>query len=145
VLKLGFKLEKCVSYITENSIKQISDKFSKQLEEKGITRIQWIALYYLNSNEEISQKDLAKKMSIKDSSVARLLDRMKKEELIERVKSEEDRRVTYIHLTEKGKEMIERLLPEGEVFSCKMLEDVSEEELEIFENVIRKMVANSLK
>ena len=142
---MGFRLEKCVSYITENSIKQISEKFSKQLEAKGVTRIQWIALYYLNSNEEVSQKDLAKKMSIKDSSVARLLDRMKKEELIKRVKSEEDRRITYIHLTEKGKDVIERLLPEGEAFSYKILGDISEEELEVFENIIRKMVANSLK
>ena len=139
---MGFKLEKCVSYITENSIKKISESFGKRLEDKNITRIQWIALYYLNSYQTISQKDLAECMYITDSSVARLLDRMNRDGLVERVKSAEDRRVTNIQLTEKGQALIDDVLPEGELFSNQLLEGITEEELVVFESVIRKMVNN---
>ncbi|MDN5353104.1 MAG: MarR family transcriptional regulator, organic hydroperoxide resistance regulator [Clostridiales bacterium] len=142
---MGFRLEKCVSYITENSIKKISETFGKRLESKNVTRIQWIALYYLNTYSTISQKDLAECMYITDSSVARLLDRMNRDGLIERVKSEEDRRITYVKLTEKGQALINEILPEGEAFSNQLLEGLTEEELNIFEKVIHKMVENVVK
>lgn len=139
---MKFTLERCIGYVTTNSIKIITDAFSHRLEKKGVTRIQWIALYYLYHNENISQKELAIKMNIKDSTVARLLDRMERDELITRVKSTLDRRITYIHLTEKGKEYEAELLPEGEIYSEKLLNGISDEEIEIFEKVLNTMVEN---
>lgn len=142
---MNFKLNKWVSYITENSIKLISESFGRRLESKGITRIQWIALYYLGLDSNISQKDLALKMSVKDSSIARLLDRMERDNLVRREKSIEDRRITNVFLTDKGKDMREELLPEGEKFSNLLLNGISEEELQIFDDVLCKMVKNVLE
>jgi len=123
----------------------ISESFGRRLESKGITRIQWIALYYLGVNRDISQKDLALKMSVKDSSIARLLDRMERDNLVRREKSIEDRRITNVFLTDKGKEMREELLPEGEKFSNILLDGISEEELQIFDDVLCKMVKNVME
>lgn len=120
----------------------ISESFGRRLESKGITRIQWIALYYLGINSDISQKDLALKMSVKDSSIARLLDRMERDNLVRREKSIVDRRITKVVLTDKGKEMREELLPEGEKFSNILLNGISEEELQVFDDVLCKMVKN---
>ncbi len=142
---MGFQLEKCVSYITENSIKDISETFGKIVEAKGVTRIQWIAMYYLDKHKQISQKELAEKMYVTDSSIARLLDRMSRDGLVERVKSAEDRRVTFIKLTRKGKALSKKLMPEGESFSDMLLDGITEEELRVFENVVRKMVGNVIK
>lgn len=122
----------------------ISDAFGRRLESKGITRIQWIALFYLGLDNKMSQRELALSMNVKDSSAARLLDRMGRDGLIKREKSVEDRRVTYIVLTEKGKEMREELLPEGEKFNDDLLKGIDEKELEIFENVLNKMLSNVL-
>jgi DNA-binding MarR family transcriptional regulator len=70
---------------------------------------------------------------------------MNRDGLIERVKSEEDRRITYVKLTEKGQALINEILPEGEAFSNQLLEGLTEEELNIFEKVIHKMVENVVK
>lgn len=108
----------------------------------GVTRVQWIALYYLGKEESISQKELAEKMNIKESSVARLLDRMERDGLVERVKNENDKRVTNLRLTDKGKQYRVKLLPEGEEFEKLLYKNISEEEMRIFTAVLTKMVNN---
>lgn len=108
----------------------------------GVTRVQWIALYYLGKEESISQKELAEKMNIKESSVARLLDRMERDGLVERVKNENDKRVTNLRLTDKGKKYRVKLLPEGEEFEKLLYKNISEEEMRIFTAVLTKMVNN---
>lgn len=140
-----FKLDKWVSYLTENSIKLISEAFGRMLECKGITRIQWIALYYLGLNQNTNQKELALKMNIKDSSVTRLLDRLERDGLVIREKNPNDRRVTNVVLTEKGKEMREKMLPEGEKFSNMLLDGIDADELQVFEKVLSTMVNNIIK
>lgn len=126
-------------------MKMISEAFGRRLESKGITRIQWIALFYLGEDGDISQRELSIKMKVKDSSCARLMDRMERDGLIKRVKSSEDRRVTFVMLTEKGKTMREELLPEGEMFSNELLQGISNDELMIFESVLNRMLNNVVK
>ncbi len=139
---MSFRLETCVGYVSVNSMKMISDAFSKRLEKKGITRIQWIALYYLDNEESISQKNLAIKMKTKDPSIARLLDRMERDGLIQRIKSKEDRRVTYVKLTDKGKTLKDEVLPEGEIFSDILLDGISDDDLKTFQKVLDALVMN---
>ncbi len=81
-------------------------------------------------------------MNIKESSVARLLDRMERDELVERVKNENDKRITNLKLTDKGKEYRIKLLPEGEKFQDLLYKNISDEEIEIFTAVLYKMVNN---
>lgn len=126
-------------------MKQITDVFGRRLEKKGVTRIQWIALYYLGKSGTLNQNELAGYMDIKDSTVARLVDRMERDELVSRKKNEKDRRVTILSLTQKGKAMREELLPEGQIFSDEVMVGISDEELENFNNVMYKMLENVKK
>ncbi|WP_249168661.1 MarR family winged helix-turn-helix transcriptional regulator [Alkaliphilus sp. B6464] len=128
--------------MTDNSSKVICDAFSERVMRLGVTRVQWIALYYLGKEEVISQKELAEKMNIKESSVARLLDRMERDGLVERVKNENDKRVTNVRLTDKGKQYRIKLLPEGEEFEKLLYKNISDEEMKIFTTVLSKMVSN---
>ena len=98
-------------------MKQITDVFSRRLEKKGVTRIQWIALYYLGKHHQLSQKELSGHMNIKESTVVRLIDRMERDDFVLRQKDPKDRRITLLSLTEKGDTYREELLPEGEVFN----------------------------
>jgi len=131
-----------VGYIADNSSKIICDAFSEKVKKLGVTRVQWIALYYLGKEEFISQKELAERMNVKESSVARLLDRMERDGLVERLRSEDDKRVTNLVLTEKGRQHRTELLPEGERFEKLLHKNISDEEMQIFTKVLSKMVNN---
>ncbi len=131
-----------MGYIADNSSKIICDAFSEKVKKLGVTRVQWIALYYLGKEEFISQKELAERMNVKESSVARLLDRMERDGLVERLRSEDDKRVTNLVLTEKGRQHRTELLPEGERFEKLLHKNISDEEMQIFTKVLSKMVNN---
>lgn len=137
-----FDLEMCVAFITNTTSKKLANAFNERLLPLGITRVQWIALYFLGLQDGISQTELGEKLNIKDSTVVRLIDRMEKDGYVTRLKHHSDRRITIIKLTEKGQQIREAFLPEGE----KMLEifatNISEAELEVFKKVLKKMVEN---
>ncbi|TAH63374.1 MAG: MarR family transcriptional regulator [Gottschalkiaceae bacterium] len=137
-----FDLDACVGFITNRAGKKLANEFNERLLMVGITRVQWVALYYLGKHKELNQKELAELMDIKESSVARLIDRMEKEGYVLRKKDISDRRVTILLLTEKGIDYREKLLPEGEKMAQVFTEGISDEELEIFLRVIDKMLSN---
>ena len=81
-------------------------------------------------------------MNVTDSSAGRLIDRLERDGLIERNRNESDRRVIYIKLTKNGDDLITELLPYGEIFNNDLTNDISEEELKIFDKVLKKMQSN---
>lgn len=112
------------------------------LHEKGVTRVQWIALYYLGTQNHMNQKELSRRMNIKESTVARLVDRLERDGLVTRQRSEEDRRVFNLILTKKGKEYRKDLVPEGEKFNSIVSKNITEKEMLVFMTVLDKMVNN---
>lgn len=123
-------------------MKQITEAFGGRLENSGITRVQWIALYYVKTKNKISQRELSNLMNIMDSSVGRLIDRLERDGLIERHRDNTDRRVVFITLTDKGDKLISDLLPIGIQFNDDLLAGIDEEELMIYEKVLNKMISN---
>lgn len=137
-----FDLDSCIAFITNNASKKISDCFNERLIKHGLTRVQWIALYFLEKYGNMSQKDLAKKMDIKGSSTARLVDRMERDGYVKRVPDKNDRRAVTLMITDSGKEMLQKLTPVGEQLSQEISKDLSAEEIAVFKKVIQKMIEN---
>lgn len=126
-------------------MKQITEAFGRRLQNSGITRVQWIALYYVKTKNKISQRDLSNLMNIMDSSAGRLIDRLERDGLIQRERNNADRRIICINLTEKGDKLISDLLPIGIQFNDDLLEGITEEDLMIYEKVLKKMISNISK
>lgn len=140
-----FDLDTCVAFITNTSAKKLAECFNERLSQLGITRVQWIALYFMGKYENISQSELGEKMDIKASSVARLIDRMERDGYVVRRRDPKDRRITNLILTEMGKELREKLLPEGEKMRELASQGLTEEEIDIFKKVLKKMTENVSK
>ena len=137
-----FDIESCVCFINNKTSKKMANVFNERLIQLGVTRVQWMAMYYLLKYGDMSQKELGERMDIKESTVARLLDRMESEDLIIRTQTKEDRRIKYIKLTPKGKEKIESLLSEGEKMSEFFSMGITEDEIEVFKRVLQKFEEN---
>ncbi|WP_298836313.1 MarR family winged helix-turn-helix transcriptional regulator [Clostridium sp.] len=137
-----FDIESSVCFINSKTSKKMVNMFNERLIPLGVTRVQWIAMYYLLKYGDLSQHELGERMDIKESTVARLLDRMEEEGLIKRSKAREDKRVTYINLTHKGRERIEELLPEGQKMSKLFSMSITEEEIQVFKRALQKFLGN---
>ena len=141
---MPFDLNRCVNYISSNTTKKISEAFSRWVENDGLTRIQWIAMYFIQTQEGLSQRDLASFMNINDSSAMRLLDRLEREGWIRRERSPEDRRILNVFMTEKGSVLMDKALPLGVEFNRLLVKDIEPEKVRIFLEVQQKMYEHVL-
>lgn len=96
-------------------------------------------LFLLNDNESMNQQQIAD-LSLKNkASLTSLIDNMQKRDLVIRTEDSADRRNKIITLTNNGKETLDKVRPVLRNLFEELYEDISNEEIEIMNNVISKM------
>jgi DNA-binding MarR family transcriptional regulator len=103
------KLENQLCFPLYAAARDITSKYTPYLKPLGLTYTQYVVFLVLFENEKITVGDLGKKLYLDSGTLTPLLKKMKKEEYIRRNHSKEDERITLISLTNKGKEMKEKL------------------------------------
>lgn len=83
-------------------------KLHKATEKIGISHGQPPVLFILSEEDGQSQNEIATKLNVKASTLAVMLQRMEKSELIEKRLDEKDQRVSRVYITKKGEELAER-------------------------------------
>ncbi len=137
-----FNLDDCIAFVTCKGAKDLADTLEKRLNNFNITRSQWIALYYIKNNNMITQKQLADKMSLKEPSVVRLLDKMERYGWVNRISSNDDKRMKFLILTDSGKDIETAMLDVAEKFKSDVLDGISHEDLDVFKSTLNKMLMN---
>jgi len=89
----------------------LQGEFARVFKAHGITQPQFNVLKILEVEDEygIPIQKIAKRMTTLSSDVTRLVDRLERAGMVERFRSEKDRRVIYVRLAETGKGMVEEL------------------------------------
>lgn len=140
-----FNLDDCIAFITNRSAKIFAEELEKDFRPYNMTRSQWIAMYYIYTGESISQRELADKMSIKEPSVVRLIQKLESEGFLNRSGLHTDKRVKQLELSERGVQVYLDLLPIAEKFKDETIASISENDLQTFKKVLSIMVANASK
>ena len=89
-------------------------RISRDLDEAGLPPLTWYdVLAALRDAPEgrLRQVDLAERVLLSHSGLSRLLDRIEDDGLVERVRCPSDRRAINLVLTDKGREMLQRMWP----------------------------------
>lgn len=144
MLKL-FNLDDCLAFITNQSAKLFAEALEIEFRPYNITRSQWIAMYYIYTNDFITQRKLADKMAIKEPSVVRLLQKLELDGLLCRSGTTADKRIKQLELSEKGIKLCCELIPVAENFKSNTVYGISEEDLQTFKRVLELMTKNTLK
>lgn len=82
------------------------------LSKYGLTERQFAvveALYYCGP---LFQRDLAEKLQKTGGNITLVIDNLEKQNLVKRTKNKTDRRFYSILLTQKGRHLVEKMLPE---------------------------------
>jgi len=126
------KLEKRLRYIS-GIIKQNGRKI---LTNYPITSPQFVALQWLLEEGDLTIGELSNKISLAFSTTTDLVDRMEKNELVERVRDENDRRVVRIHLLDKGKTIIREVIKKRQDYLGEVLEKFTDDEKNALNNLL---------
>ena len=126
-----------------NLLKRRLDASISKVSPDNITGVQVLILGFINENEhDVYQKDIEKQFDIRRSTVTNILHGMEKQELIIRESVNNDARLKKIILTSKSKDILNNLNDEVTKTQKLLIKDISERDLEIYFNVIKKMKEN---
>jgi DNA-binding MarR family transcriptional regulator len=98
-----------------------------------------ILLTVESSTPPVSQTTIAKAINRGLNSVSMIIDRMEKQGLVVRTRSEEDRRESHITLTSKGKTALAESVRIGGALRERLGKAFQAEELEAFTNLTKKL------
>jgi DNA-binding MarR family transcriptional regulator len=105
---------------------QILNEQSKKVErETGLTGPQLWAIKTINESSPVKVSDLANKLYLHPTTVVGIIDRLEKQDLVKRRRSEDDRRVVWIELTDKGNELVKSAPEVAQGLLVSGLEEIS--------------------
>jgi len=108
-----------------------SRRITKELARRAdLTGPQLTVVKLLEQIGDLSLSELSEKIRAQNSTVTGIIDRMEREGLVTRERSKEDRRVVYIKLTAKGRDLAQ---------------DIPVEPMEIFRGALESLTAQEVK
>ena len=128
-------MEKELRYISH----LIKQKGREILSNYTITPPQFVALQWLHESGDMTIGDLSNKMYLAFSTTTDLVDRMEKNELVQRVRDEQDRRVVRIHLLPEGERIIQEVIDKRQNYLRDLLQDFEVDEAQELLKLLKKL------
>lgn len=129
--------------------RKISRMYNNRCLNYGVTSTQSFVLFDVMNHEGTNVKDIANRIQLDSPAVTGLIDRLEKNELIERQECLQDRRSLKIYLTPKGRELTQtQLVPvilEFNFFLRNMLESEMADTFEQCLNLIEQQLESNSK
>ena len=122
----------------------MTEKFVQNVYDSGlnISMDQWMILGPIWQLESPSQKDLGEICFRDKPTITRIIDSLEDKSLVVRVPDQIDHRIKRVILTNAGKQLFYDVLPIMEKTREEVRGDIPEEEIEIFKNVLSKIIKN---
>lgn len=114
--------------------------FANQIEEKTDNALETLRL--LAKEEKVTAGRISEYLDIKPSSVTQIIKKMEDSGTITRVKSQEDARVTFVKITDKGRESLDYRGTISTNLKDELFKGFTEEELEQLDDYLARMTAN---
>lgn len=122
---------------------RVSDKMARLSNEHirclGMTSAQFDVLSQLSTHEGISQQALSEKLFVTKGNVCGLIGRMEQHDLVVRRPDPNDKRANLLFLTDKGRALAEKVMPEQERFVAQQMSVLSPEEEATLRSLLRQL------
>lgn len=113
-----------------------------RMARHGLTDAQWKPLWMIQSGRATTANELARESGIDAGAVTRMLDRLEAKGLVERVRSESDRRVVHLKLTEAGQAATAHIPHVLASVNNDMLQGFSEREFQTLRKLLDRLTEN---
>ena len=124
---------------------EITKKLSSQIREginPAIHHSHIYLLMYIRNEGTCMVTDIAHHLGITLSAVTSLINKLFKMSMVTRVRSETDRRIVFIGLTNEGIDILNIINQNRQKIFEKYLLDLTDEELKAYFNVVNKIAEN---
>jgi DNA-binding MarR family transcriptional regulator len=117
--------------------------FDNEMTGMGITGAQWVILMRIANGCGSTAAELCRFSRYDTGSMTRMLDRLEEKGLIRRARSDKDRRIMCLELTEAGRDLYALLPPVAIKVLNAHLRGFTPNELDLFKGFLNRMRTNS--
>lgn len=104
----------------------LMQRFRPHLNAHGLTEQQWRVIRSLYEVETISNQELSDRCVLHPASLSRILPNLEKDGLISRSPILVDRRHLSVQLTESGRALVNKLMPENDRIFSALVEEIGD-------------------
>src|SRR6478735_1699630 len=123
--------------------KAVGMAFNAALQAEGGSVPVWLILNALTHEKLATQLDLARSLGIEGPTLTRHLDNLEEAGLVERRRSDEDRRAVRVALTPAGRTAHRSMRGQGIGFNERLLRGISEDEQAQLRDLLDRLGANA--
>ncbi len=118
----------CAALLRSGS--ELLTAFETILGNHGLSQGRFLTLIVMNRNpdDEVSPSFLAEKVGVRRATMTGLLDRLERDDLIERLTHQRDRRKINVRLTSNGRQVLADMLPNYYRSIAKIMANLTEKE-----------------
>lgn len=118
-------------------------ELDRRLVLLGVSQARWLVLWHLSRGKKLpTQGELASSVGVEHPTLARLLDALEAQQLIERQPDQTDRRVKKIALTNKALAIIEDIESIATGLRKEIFAGLSEHDIQHCQDIHLRMLAN---
>lgn len=131
-----------IGYLLADNSRLARWAFDQQVREIGVTGPQARLLLTLNRRPGENQGHYAEQLEVEPITLCRMVDRLEDAGMIERRRDPADRRAWQLHLTDKSREIVEKLQQRVDSLVEDMLDGLTSPERSEFARLLKAVGAN---
>lgn len=131
-----------IGFLLNDAARLMRREFERRARPLGLTRAQWQTLFHLARNEGCNQATLAELLEVEPITLARLIDRLEANGLVERRHDPSDRRARLLFLGAHALPLLEQLRAVGAETREVALAGIGDEERAQLMTLLTKIRAN---
>lgn len=112
----------------------------RELRKEGLTLPRFDVIAHLGAEECFMQDTLCEKLFVTKGNISSLIDRMVEEGLVSREEDPKNRRCNRIELTDRGKKLFQKVVPEHEECIDNMFSALTRQEQIQLKELLRKLM-----
>lgn len=138
----AYQIEESVGYLLRHVLNSLTRQIDAGMQAHDLTATQWGPLLLMARGRGDTAADLARATAVDTGAMTRMLDRLQAKGLLERKRSDADRRVVHLALTDEGKQVSEQIPYCLAQVLNQHLTGFSEAELDQLKSLLRRMLDN---
>ncbi|ALX49302.1 MarR family winged helix-turn-helix transcriptional regulator [Lentibacillus amyloliquefaciens] len=119
--------------------KSVTDHVKKDINRYNMKTTDFAVLEALYHKGSLTVKQISEAVLINSGSMTYVIDKLESKGLTERRACSDDRRVVYIHITEKGTELMDNIFPQHQEAIEEIFQDITDEEKRTVIDIMKQL------
>lgn len=137
-----YRLENSIGYLINRLGQQLSRELDRHMVDLGLTDAQWKPMLLLQQGACTTAGDIARATNLDAGAVTRLLNRLESKGLVRRSRSQQDRRVINLELSEAGRHVADQIPAIICEIANRLLQGFSEQEFQLLRSLLDRASHN---